>query len=137
MTDDLTERLLQQSMNEAVPKETRVICGDAREPSLVNTNSVDCVVTSPPYFGLRSYGGSEFEIGRDSLDQYLEDIQIIASNLMWWVRDTGTVWLNIGDTASGSGGAGGDFKSSGSKSDIPKYKQGASGIAKGQWSLGT
>lgn len=111
-----------------------IVYGDARDVE-IETDSIDCIVTSPPYFGLRSYGDSEREIGRGSLDDYIKDMVRVAEQMYSCVKDTGVFWLNIGDTASGSGGAGGDFKSSGSKSDVPLYRQGESGIRKGQWCL--
>ena len=113
----------------------QIIYGDARAPLLFAENSFDCVVTSPPYFGLRAYGQSSREIGQGNLDDYLIDMRTVAGNLRSWVKPTGTLWLNLGDTASGSGGAGGDFSSSGSKKGIPRYKQGDAGLPKGQWCL--
>ena len=111
-----------------------IVYGDARDIE-IEKDSIDCVVTSPPYFGLRSYGDSDREIGRGSLADYIDDMVIVAKQLEHCVKDTGVFWLNIGDTASGSGGAGGDFKASGAKRDVPLYRQGDSGIRKGQWCL--
>lgn len=112
-----------------------ILYGDARE-SMVPDGSVNCVVTSPPYFGLRNYGDSPREIGRGSMDDYLTDIQHVAVRMWDALADDGTWWLNIGDTASGSGGAGGDFiKGKGSKEDMPRYKQGATSVPKGQWCM--
>jgi site-specific DNA-methyltransferase (adenine-specific)/site-specific DNA-methyltransferase (cytosine-N4-specific) len=111
-----------------------IVYGDARDIE-IEPNSIDCVVTSPPYFGLRSYGDSEREIGRGSLEDYVKDLVRVAEQMFTCVKDTGVFWLNIGDTASGSGGAGGDFKPSGSKKEVPLYRQGETGLRKGQWCL--
>lgn len=112
---------------------TVVIQGDARYLPLIKDESIQCVVTSPPYFGLRCYGDDEMEIGRDDLNTYLADMEAVGAE-MWRVLDeTGTWWLNIGDTAAGSGGAGGDYNRKGSKEGLPKYKQGESGIPAKNW----
>jgi site-specific DNA-methyltransferase (cytosine-N4-specific) len=108
--------------------------GDARD-SIVPDHSIQAIVTSPPYWGLRRYGDSDREIGIGSLEEYLTDIEEVGLRMYDALKDDGIFWLNLGDTAAGSGGAGGDFKSTGSKSDFPKYKQGESGIPKGQWCM--
>jgi site-specific DNA-methyltransferase (adenine-specific) len=97
---------------------------------------VDCVVTSPPYWGLRTYGDSGLEIGRDSSDQYLRDLRFILEEIRRVLKDDGTVWINIGDTASGSGGSGGDYAAGGRKSGKQGFRQGdAIGISRGSWCL--
>ncbi len=111
-----------------------VLYGDARD-KIVDDKSVQCVITSPPYWGLRKYGDSTLEIGTGSLDEYIEDIRAVGARMYDALADDGIFWLNIGDTASGSGGAGGDFKSDGSKSTMPKYRQGQTAVPKGQWCL--
>lgn len=112
----------------------RVIYGDARQPGLVPDGSVQTVVTSPPYFGLRQYGESPLEIGRGSQDDYIRDIVAVMDSMWLALADDGIAWVNLGDTAAGSGGAGGDFnKSDGSKRDLPRYKQGLTTVPKGQW----
>ena len=63
-------------------------------------NSVDCVVTSPPYWGLRDYGING-QLGlEDSLDSYIQNL-VEAFREVWRVlKPTGTVWLNLGDSYS-------------------------------------
>lgn len=95
--------------------------------------SVDCIVTSPPYWGLRRYGSSPEEFGCGSLGEYLSDWLRLSSELWRVLKRDGTFWLNIGDCAIGSGGAGGDHNKSGAKSHIPKYKQGDSWLRRHQW----
>lgn len=111
-----------------------ILYGDARSP-MVPDSSVQCVVTSPPYFGLRSYGKSDLEIGRGTMEEYINDIVTVGECVWNALTDDGTWWLNIGDTASGSGGAGGDFMSNQSKENMPKYRQGSTSVPKGQWCL--
>ena len=45
----------------------------------------------------------------------------------------GLLWMNIGDTASGSGGAGGDYNRGGSKDGKPRYRQGKTDRSPMQW----
>lgn len=66
--------------------------------------SVDCVVTSPPYFGLRDYGDPD-QIGFGStLDDYLRNLRDVFRAVWPVLSDQGTLWLNIGDTYQSSGG---------------------------------
>lgn len=99
----------------------------------IASSSVHCVVTSPPYWGLRSYGDDGDEIGSDSLEAYLEDMLRVGREVHRVLRDDGVFWLNIGDTASGSGGAGGDYNRNGRKQGKRRYRQGGSGLPKGTW----
>lgn len=93
----------------------------------MRTGAVQCVVTSPPYFGLRCYGDDEREIGRADLAEYIEGIRQAAGEVWRILDERGLFWLNLGDTASGSGGAGGDYNEGGSKAGKPKYRQGDTG----------
>lgn len=62
--------------------------------------SADCIVTSPPYFGLRDYG----EPGQYGLEaspaEYVETMRALFSELRRVLADDGTLWLNIGDSYS-------------------------------------
>ncbi len=69
-------------------------------------SSVNCCVTSPPYWGLRDYGVAG-QIGlEDTLESYVERLVEVFSEVARVLRDDGTLWLNLGDcyTASGWGG---------------------------------
>jgi len=73
---------------------------DAKRIPLAN-NSVNCVVTSPPYYGLRSYGiGTDNgEIGLEqSPDDYVEAMCQVFDEIWRVLREDGTVWLNLGDS---------------------------------------
>lgn len=107
---------------------------DARDMPL-EEESVDTIITSPPYWGLRSYGPDGDEIGRGDLGQYLVEIKEFLDEAHRVLKPTGVLWLNMGDTASGSGGAGGDYNSGGSRQAKPKYRQGRSFVPPGQWCL--
>jgi DNA modification methylase len=104
----------------------RILVGDVRTKlaELVN-QSIDCVVTSPPYFGLRDYGTARWEGGIEDCDHLLDattctlcgahciDHQIgleatpneyvttmvdVFRDVWRVLKDNGTLWLNIGDS---------------------------------------
>lgn len=65
--------------------------------------SVNCCVTSPPYYALRDYG-VEGQLGlEDSPEQYVTRLVSIFGEVRRVLRDDGTLWLNIGDSYAGSG----------------------------------
>jgi DNA modification methylase len=60
--------------------------------------SVQVVVTSPPYWGLRDYG-AEGQIGLEqSPDAYVEELCQVFDEVWRVLKDDGTVWLNLGDS---------------------------------------
>ena len=142
--------------------------------------SVHCVVTSPPYYGLRDYGTAKWEGGDPECDhvqvkrvslesglrndgrkhkglyegekatevemtyrnvcgkcgairidqqigleqtpaEYVDNLVQVFREVWRILRDDGTVWLNLGDSYNGSGGAGGDYIEGGLKEGQPKY----------------
>lgn len=61
------------------------------------TESVQCIVTSPPYWGLRDYG-IEGQIGlEEKLQQYINKLVSIFSEAKRVLKSDGVLWLNIGD----------------------------------------
>lgn len=61
------------------------------------SSSVRCVVTSPPYWGLRDYGIAE-QIGLElSMHQFLQRLVTVFAEVRRVLTDDGTLWLNIGD----------------------------------------
>ena len=61
--------------------------------------SVDFVMTSPPYWGMREY--AEGGIGLEkTLDEYVSNLGLICAELKRVLKDTGSFWLNIGDSYS-------------------------------------
>lgn len=61
-------------------------------------NSVQCVVTSPPYWGLRDYGiDNQFGL-EATLDEYIEKMVAMFREVWRVLRDDGTCWLNLGDS---------------------------------------
>lgn len=76
-----------------------IICGDALSVlDDLPVNSIDCCVTSPPYWGLRNYD-HENQIGLEKdLDQYIKKIVSVFSKVKRIMTYGGTLWLVIGDT---------------------------------------
>lgn len=68
--------------------------------------SVNCVVTSPPYYGLRDYG----EPGQYGLEAtptaYVEQMRLVFAEVRRVLTADGTCWLNLGDTYAGKANAG-------------------------------
>jgi len=79
-------------------------------------------VTSPPYYGLRDYG-HDGQIGlEETPEQYIEAMVEVFRCVWDVLEDDGTLWLNIGDSYAGSGGAGNQFGQL--EKGLAKYKQG-------------
>jgi DNA modification methylase len=75
------------------------------------SDSVHCCVTSPPYWGLRSYG-VEGQIGLEANVQEHMGILVEVFREVWRVlRPDGVLWLNYGDAYAGGGMSGGDAAS--------------------------
>jgi DNA modification methylase len=142
--------------------------------------SIDCCITSPPYWGLRNYGSPaqiwggdagcahefqaftkkgisggknsskvqikgqenfqivpdsqyricqkcgawEGELGQEPTpDQYIENLMAVFDEVKRVIKNTGSCWVNLGDTFAGSGGAGGDW-THGKRASATKWKQG-------------
>ena len=87
----------------------------------IGDESVRCVVTSPPYWGLRDYG-NDGQLGlEETPEEYVENMVEVFQEVKRVLKDDGTVWLNLGDSYNGSGGAGGDYNKGGLKEGQPKY----------------
>lgn len=67
-------------------------------------NSIDCCVTSPPYYALRNYGVNG-QIGlEETPEKYIERLTAVFMEVYRVLKPNGTLWLNIGDSYNGSGG---------------------------------
>jgi DNA modification methylase len=106
------------------------------------------VITSPPYYTLREYHGEQVVdwqkqtyqpmVGSNHLieypkwsgplggeptsEMYIGHMLSICDEIERVLRDDGVFWLNISDTYSGSGGAGGDYNVGGTRQGQPKYR---------------
>lgn len=82
-------------------RRNRIIVGDALAKLLrLPDASVDCVITSPPYFSLRDYG-ADGQLGLEPhVDQWVEQLAAISAQVARVLVPTGSFWLNLGDTYS-------------------------------------
>ena len=76
-----------------------ILTGDCRELlRTLDAESVQCVITSPPYWGLRDYGVSD-QIGLEpSPQEYVRQMVEVFREVRRVLRNDGTVWLNLGDS---------------------------------------
>ena len=81
----------------------RIILGDCLEVlKTLPDNSVDCCVTSPPYYALRDYG-VEGQIGlEDTPEKFIEKLTEVFMQVHRILKPEGTLWLNIGDSYNGN-----------------------------------
>lgn len=84
------------------------------------SNSVDCVITSPPYWQLRDYGYTGQWGLEPTYQEYLAHLQSLMKELYRIVKPEGTVWINLGDTYSN--------KSMGSFSSSTSFNKNCGGV---------
>lgn len=86
----------------ALPR-NEILLGDATEKlKTLPTDSIDCVITSPPYWNLRDYD-IDGQIGlEESVDDWLAAMRTVFSEVARVLKPGGGLWLNIGDTFSHS-----------------------------------
>ena len=85
----------------------RLLSGDCRDVlATLPTDSVQCVVTSPPYYGLRDYGCAG-QIGLEATpDEYLATMVQVFREVRRVLRPDGTCWVNMGDSYNANQGNG-------------------------------
>src|SRR4029077_11658822 len=72
--------------------------GDALEVlAQLPSNSVDCCMTSPPYWGHRQYSTEAIGLESD-YRSYISHLVAVFNEMKRVLKDTGSFWLNIGDT---------------------------------------
>ena len=79
---------------------TNIIQGDSLTTlKTIGSESVDCVITSPPYFRLRQYGDSDFELGREnSINEYINNMKSVFLEVYRVMKNEATCFVNISDT---------------------------------------
>ncbi len=89
-------------------KDFEIMLGDSRIVlPTIKAGSVQCAVTSPPYWGLRDYDHPG-QIGAESSpEDYVENLVRVFREVRRVLRDDGTLWLNVGDGYARNGGTGG------------------------------
>lgn len=95
-------------------------------------NSVHCVVTSPPYWGLRDYG-HDGQIGlEETPEDYVASVVEVFREVRRVLREDGTLWLNLGDSYAGKSGghqgASGDRASRTFTGEMQGAKKGGGGL---------
>ena len=91
--DPTDDKLSSSTMETFVNK---VICGDSAEIlKQIPTNSINMIITSPPYYNQRDYGVS---LGSEaSVEEYLESLMRVFSECARIIRDDGSIFFNVGD----------------------------------------
>jgi DNA modification methylase len=81
-----------------------ILVGDCRKQlHKLENSTIQTVVTSPPYWGLRDYG-SNCQIGLEQTpEEYVNKLVAVFRKVWRVLCDDGTLWLNLGDSYSGSG----------------------------------
>ena len=105
----------------------RIIPGDALAGlATLPDASVNCCVTSPPYWGLRDYG-VDGQIGLEPTPaEYVAKMVAVFREVRRVLRDDGTLWLNLGDSYAS------DTKGSGGSDPVTSPKQAYKGVKNGQ-----
>jgi len=77
-----------------------ILYGDCRDTlNNVTNSSVQMCVTSPPYYGLRDYGGEDSQIGQEQTpEEYIKQLVDLFSVVRDKLKDDGVLWVNIGDS---------------------------------------
>jgi DNA modification methylase len=108
--------------------------GDCREVMRsMEPESVHCVVTSPPYWGLRDYGDAG-QLGLEPTpEEYVANMVEVFREVRRVLRSDGTVWLNLGDSYAGGGGFAPNAPSNlaGSKQTTQRSREGGVPVVSG------
>ncbi len=89
---------LAAQLNISRSKRSIIAIGDALDVvKYLPSKSIQCVITSPPYWGLRDYKNNS-QIGlEDTLGEYILKLRMVFSYVKRALKDNGTLWLNLGD----------------------------------------
>jgi len=90
--------------DQAIRNRCEIIVGDSRKVlSGFPDGHFNCVVTSPPYWGLRDYG-TDGQIGAETdVNAYIADLVSLFREVRRTLANDGTLWLNIGDSYTSGG----------------------------------
>lgn len=88
-------------------KDALVLTGDCRKIlATLDQESIQCCVTSPPYWGLRDYDHPD-QIGAEaSPEKYVDNLVAVFKEVRRVLKKDGTFWLNVGDGYARNGGTG-------------------------------
>lgn len=92
---------------------SRIICGDCLDIlKKTDSDTIDCCVTSPPYFNLRDYGITG-QVGLERTPgEYIYHLVTIFHEVKRVLKPDGTLWVVIGDSYAGSGKGAGNYPES-------------------------
>jgi len=101
-----------------------VLFGDCKQTLSAFIDKAQMCVTSPPYYGLRDYGGEDYQIGQESSpEEYIQNLVEVFREVRNVLTEDGTLWLNMGDSyynyRPGKGQALVQQTVSNSKQDLP------------------
>jgi len=113
------------SADSSAHRRSRIVRADAMHLPFAD-ESIDLVVTSPPYWALRAYQDSGYLHGQigdeDSMSTYLDRLWSVMQECWRVLSPWGLACVVIGDSRSGSGGAGGDYGHNGLRAGQPGWK---------------
>lgn len=94
-----------------------ILIGDSLEKlQTIKSETVDCCVTSPPYFNLRDYK-SDGQIGLEPTpEEYINRLVCVFREVKRVLKQDGTLWIVIGDSYAGSAKGAGNYPDSSRKS---------------------
>ena len=76
-----------------------ILFGDCRDTLKEFDEKARMCVTSPPYYGLRNYGGEDCQIGlEESPEEYIQKLVEVFREVRNNLTEDGTLWVNIGDS---------------------------------------
>ena len=80
-----------------------ILHGDSLEMlKTIPSSTVDCCITSPPYYGLRDYG-VDGQIGlEETPEEYVQKLVAVFREVKRVLKDDGTLWVNVGDSYAGN-----------------------------------
>lgn len=76
-----------------------IMIGDCRQMlPTIEPESIDCIVTSPPYYNLRDYGMPGQIGAENTVEEYIDNLTDVFSKSRTVLKPNGTLWLNVADT---------------------------------------
>ena len=76
-----------------------ILFGDCLQTLKEFDEKARCCITSPPYYGLRDYGGEDCQIGlEESPEEYIQKLVEVFREVRKNLTEDGTLWVNIGDS---------------------------------------
>jgi hypothetical protein len=102
----------------------QLFVGDTRERIReIPDGSVDLVACSPPFLALRKYGDNAAEMGSERTPaDFLDALLELTGEFRRVLAPHGSIAIELGDTYSGSGGAGGDYNPGGLREGQEKFE---------------